>query len=62
MSRQKVFIYAVIAALLGAFVLAAWLASYGRFLEAVSVVGVSTTMAWFVARAINRDDDGGDNG
>lgn len=57
MTRQNVFIYAVIVALLGAFALAAWLASNSRFLEAVSVVGVATTLAWFVARAINKDDD-----
>ncbi|NQV45961.1 MAG: hypothetical protein HQ501_13705 [Rhodospirillales bacterium] len=58
MPREKVFAYAVIGALMGAFGLTAWLASESRFLEAISVMGVATTLAWFVTRALNRDGDG----
>jgi len=56
MSRKKVFVYAIIAALFGVFVLTAWLASQGRFLEAVSLLGVATTLAWFVTRSMDRDN------
>lgn len=54
-SRKKVFVYGVIVALLGVFGLGAWLASEGRFLEAISVLGVATTLAWFVVRSMDRD-------
>jgi len=59
MPRQHVFVYLVIAALLGAFGFAVWLASEGRFLEGVSVIGVAATLAWFAVRVLHgREGDG----
>jgi len=55
MSRKKVFVYAVVAALLATFAFAAWLASDARFLEAISLLGVATTLAWFTTRALDRE-------
>ncbi len=55
-SRKKVFVYIVSAALIVVFGFAAWLASQGRFLEAIALSGVATTLAWFVTQAIGRDD------
>lgn len=57
MTKKQIIAYSIIALLLCVFGLAAWLASEGRFLEAVSVVGVATTLAWFAGRMIS-DDSG----
>ncbi len=57
MSNSKIFAYAIIVALIGVFAMATWLASQARFFEAISVVGVATTLAWFATRFMNRDDD-----
>ncbi len=55
MDHKKIIAYVITAAMLGVFALSAWLASDGRFLEAVSVVGVATTLAWFATRMISDD-------
>lgn len=61
MNTRKVTAYAMIAALVGVFGLSAWLASAGRFLEAIALVGVVTTLGWFLARILNQSDKSSDS-
>lgn len=55
--QRKVIAYSAVVALIGMFGLSGWLASDGRFLEAIALVGVTTTLGWFLARIVNRAND-----
>lgn len=55
--RRKMIAYAILAGLIGVFAFSGWLASQGRFLEAITLVGVVTTLGWFLARNLNRNSE-----
>lgn len=55
LEKRKLISYAILAGLVGVFALSGWLASQGRFLEAITLVGVVTTLGWFLARILNRN-------
>ena len=56
---RKIIAYGILVSLLLVFGFSAWLAAHAKYLEAISFVGIATTLAWFAARMINSgpDDD-----
>ena len=54
---RKVTAYGILISLLAVFGFSAWLSAHSMYLEAISFVGIATTLTWFAARMIGSGPD-----